>query len=229
MARITKPPEERKKEIIETAAKIFNEQGYENTAVSDIVKSINIAQGTFYYYFKSKEDLIEPIIEHLMNKSLGEIEEIVNSDNSFEEKLRLHISNRINFGAQRMGLFAFLLNKKNGVLLEKFKKYAVPKITPIMKLFIKQAEEQGIVKVDFPEETIRIIIIIGLDLAELFFSRREKGINDISEVFEKLDAYENIFRRLLGISDENAGLFKKILLEEGSKAMMSTDKTRLSK
>jgi AcrR family transcriptional regulator len=51
--RVTKDPEIRRKELMDAAEKLFLEHGYEETAVSDIVKKTGVAQGTFYYYFKN--------------------------------------------------------------------------------------------------------------------------------------------------------------------------------
>jgi len=50
MPRKTKPPEERKVELIDAAERLFSAKGYDETAVSDIVRDLNIAQGTFWYY-----------------------------------------------------------------------------------------------------------------------------------------------------------------------------------
>ena len=44
MARITKAPDERRKEILDTAMKLFCDKGYEKTSISDIAKEINVAQ-----------------------------------------------------------------------------------------------------------------------------------------------------------------------------------------
>ena len=63
MARITKLPEERRKEIIDTAIKLFYEKGYEKTTISDIAKEINVAQGLCYRYFPSKEMLFDCAID----------------------------------------------------------------------------------------------------------------------------------------------------------------------
>jgi AcrR family transcriptional regulator len=43
---ISKDPEKRRSELIEAAERIFAAKGYEETSVSDIVKEINVAQGT---------------------------------------------------------------------------------------------------------------------------------------------------------------------------------------
>ena len=53
--RISKEPEARKQEILETAMKLFAEKGYEKTSISDIAKEIGVAQGLCYRYFPSKD------------------------------------------------------------------------------------------------------------------------------------------------------------------------------
>ena len=51
--RITKEPEARKQEILDTALKLFGENGYEKTSITDIAKVIGVAQGLCYRYFPS--------------------------------------------------------------------------------------------------------------------------------------------------------------------------------
>lgn len=53
--RVTKEPEVRKQEILDTALKLFGENGYEKTSITDIAKAIGVAQGLCYRYFPSKE------------------------------------------------------------------------------------------------------------------------------------------------------------------------------
>ena len=61
--RITKEPEARKQEILDTALKLFGENGYEKTSITDIAKAIGVAQGLCYRYFPSKEALFDSAIE----------------------------------------------------------------------------------------------------------------------------------------------------------------------
>ena len=62
MSRITKDPEIRKAEIMAIAKKLFDQYGFQNTSVDQIVKTAEIAKGTFYYYFKSKEELLDTML-----------------------------------------------------------------------------------------------------------------------------------------------------------------------
>ncbi len=59
--RETKDSEERKEEFVNTAEKLFKENGIVDTTINNIVKELDVAKGLFYYYFKSKDDVIEAI------------------------------------------------------------------------------------------------------------------------------------------------------------------------
>lgn len=61
--RITKPVDERRAEIIETARRLFAEQGFAATKISAIARDMGVSQGVFYYYFPSKEAVVDAIVE----------------------------------------------------------------------------------------------------------------------------------------------------------------------
>lgn len=64
---------DKKQDIIHSAMKIFQETGFEKTSVSQIVKEAGVAQGTFYLYFQSKNDLIPSIAEFIVNELLTKL------------------------------------------------------------------------------------------------------------------------------------------------------------
>lgn len=61
--RITKEPEIRRQEILDTALRLFGEKGYEKTSIADIARAMGVAQGLCYRYFPSKEALFDCAIE----------------------------------------------------------------------------------------------------------------------------------------------------------------------
>ena len=63
MARTVKSPDERRNELIDAAQQLFYTKGYESTSVSDIVKAVGVAHGTFYYFQDSKLAVVEAIVE----------------------------------------------------------------------------------------------------------------------------------------------------------------------
>lgn len=70
-----KDSEERKDEFIDVAEKLFKENGIVDTTVNSIVKEMDVAKGLFYYYFNSKDDIINAISEKyntLFNEMMSE-------------------------------------------------------------------------------------------------------------------------------------------------------------
>ena len=51
----------KKQLLLDTAAKVFSGKGYHNTTVKDIVEQAGASVGTFYFYFRSKEDLFREL------------------------------------------------------------------------------------------------------------------------------------------------------------------------
>jgi AcrR family transcriptional regulator len=62
MATTTKGMNSRKR-IIDTAFSLFGQKGYQPTCVSDICQVAGIATGTFYHYFKAKQDILTAFID----------------------------------------------------------------------------------------------------------------------------------------------------------------------
>ena len=58
----------RKKEIIESAKKLFAKSGYYETHVESILREAKIGKGTFYLYFKNKEDLFITILDDFLTE-----------------------------------------------------------------------------------------------------------------------------------------------------------------
>jgi AcrR family transcriptional regulator len=56
---------EKQKLIFDTAAKVFSEKGYNAASIKDITTEAGISVGTFYLYFKNKEDLIEQLYDEM--------------------------------------------------------------------------------------------------------------------------------------------------------------------
>lgn len=67
-------PEEKQDKIVAAALKLLESQGYHATKVSDIVREAGVAQGTFYLYFKSKEDLLCGIAETCLDEIAAALE-----------------------------------------------------------------------------------------------------------------------------------------------------------
>ena len=70
MVRIVKKAEVRRQEIVATARQLFQVKEYEQTTMQDVMDQLGIAKGTIYHYFKSKEELLEAVIENIVEEDI---------------------------------------------------------------------------------------------------------------------------------------------------------------
>ena len=86
--KVIKNGEERKHEILDIAKELFIEKGYENTSIVNILEKVGIAKGTLYYYFTSKEEILDAIIDRISEKIFYKAQEISKDPSlSVQEKI----------------------------------------------------------------------------------------------------------------------------------------------
>src|SRR3954471_18714428 len=71
--RRSRAPRRRQQEILEAAARVFHEKGYESTSIQDIADAVGILKGSLYYYIDSKEDLLYEILEGIHAEALESV------------------------------------------------------------------------------------------------------------------------------------------------------------
>jgi len=80
--------EDTKNRIIESAKKLFAEQGYQKTTVMDISKQAGLSEAALYEYFQGKEDLLLAIPDLWVSDLLDDAEEQLFGIRGAENKLR---------------------------------------------------------------------------------------------------------------------------------------------
>jgi len=75
--------------ILNAAWKLFEEKGYDNTTVDEIIEATDTSKGTFYHYFKSKEDLLS-LFSYMFDERYEELSKKLDIDmNSFDKLIVL--------------------------------------------------------------------------------------------------------------------------------------------
>jgi len=62
--------------LIAVSARLFREKGFDNTTVRDIAAAAGVQAGSWFYHFKSKQDILQAVIEEGMQQALARIEEV---------------------------------------------------------------------------------------------------------------------------------------------------------
>ena len=140
---MAKTKEERRNEIIETAGKLFEEKGYEQTQVQDIVNEIGVAKGLFYYYFKSKDEVMEELADRYADAIIDAVNKLIDKDISTFDKINRIFQIFIDSAEKKFGIFMEILNVKNGITHERIFFNVGKKMVPLVTELILSGNDNG--------------------------------------------------------------------------------------
>ncbi len=198
MPRISKHPDIRKNEIVEAAQELFATKGYEQTAVSDIVKKVGVAQGTFYYYFNSKDEILNIVLDAYIDNLIQKVR-IILEDIKLDalQKLRAIAKEAFSFGKGKGDLVEYFHREKNAVMHQRASVKMIEQLTPLLTKVVRQGAEEGLFKTQYPEEAAEFLFLgLGYTIEMI----RLSGSDETRK--RKLKAVEDISARVLGIKPE---------------------------
>jgi AcrR family transcriptional regulator len=195
--RVTKVPEERKQELIDTAERLFLETGYEQTTVADIVREIEVAQGTFYYYFSSKEKILEAIIEKDITALEEDVRQIMSrEDSNAAIKLNAVVNSIIGISTSRREIMDYLHEESNAVMHEKMERHTIERLVPLMTRVVAEGTHAGIFDVQYPTESVEFLLA-----SLVYFFHHPEVFADPMRREKMQSSLETILGRTLAVKD----------------------------
>ncbi|WP_278277754.1 TetR/AcrR family transcriptional regulator [Anaerocolumna jejuensis] len=187
---------------MDTALLLFMEKGFDNTSVNDIVKKVGVAQGLFYYYFSSKYEMLNAVVERYLDRIAVSLNELM-EDNSLntEKKLVLFLEFLLKYGEKNENFAADLHRDENAIIHHKLTDKANELIPPIFLRLINEGVEKGIWSMPYSGEMLEILVLgIGDYLHKYYFSP-DAG------VFEnKMKVLERFIEQMLGAEEGSLSL-----------------------
>jgi AcrR family transcriptional regulator len=212
MARPKKDPEIMRSQILDVAEELFSRNGYDETAVSDIVGRMGVAQGTFYYYFDSKEDCLDALVRRILDADFAFIEEVVDREDihapakllmAYDVRIRRRVEHRV---------LDYLHLEQNAKLHYKIYRKRYTDFLPLFTRLVEEGVEQGHFRSDHPEATAAGIMLLNemvemLDRTPETFGIRPDIIGPLQEQIERVLGAEP--GTLEGFSDLWEGLHEE--------------------
>ncbi|MDO9534679.1 MAG: TetR/AcrR family transcriptional regulator, partial [Bacillota bacterium] len=87
----------KREEILDEAAKLFKRKGFKGTSMQDIAAEVGILKGSIYYYFNSKNEIFQDVLDKGISPVLKKAEYIMGKQLSPHDKLRELIKNHISY------------------------------------------------------------------------------------------------------------------------------------
>lgn len=200
--RIRKDPEVRQTELIDAALELFSSAGYEKTMIIDIVKKAGVAKGTFFYYFPTKEAILETICTRWATELATSYKLKSSRFSAALDKLQVFIE-QLFLPSQFDILFDKLLAENQFNLLCKLWQQQLENVfNPLLADIIQQGNQERTMHVDFINETVAFFWSTLDCLWEAAYYNKEP-----SEVLvNKINVAESILERILGIEEDSLEL-----------------------
>jgi len=157
--RVTKKAEERRNEILDVADELFGQKGFDGTSTNDILEKVGIARGTLYHHFKSKEDIMDALIERYSIRLLDVAQEIA-ADKSilvFDRIIRVVMSLNISGGSSQE-IMEHIHRPQNALMHQKIQKVIINGVPPILTEIIREGIEQGLFNTPYPYECMEMVV-----------------------------------------------------------------------
>lgn len=152
---------EARTELLQTGLRLFAENGYNGTGIKEIVDAVGVPKGSFYNYFKSKEDFTVEIIQHYSDTlstkwddylTLGPPEPLAALKNSFEMILAHHEQSEVRTGCL-IGNLAAEISESSDLCRQKMRHAAVVWKDRVSE-YIRQGQSVATVRNDITAEAL---------------------------------------------------------------------------
>jgi len=84
-----------RQEILRTAARLFQQRGYDATSMNDVAAALKLSKGGLYHHFQSKDEILFEIMNHAMEitqeRVLAPVRSIADPEERLRTLIRLHI------------------------------------------------------------------------------------------------------------------------------------------
>ena len=167
--------------ILEAGIRVFIDKGVAEATVRDIIRSTGLASGTFYNYFKSKEDVLVAIFDDFA-KEIGKNIRIDDTQpNNFEDFLRIKVTRFFKFVSSKPEIYMIMSNNHN--LVNNFS-INTPQI--ILEIdYLKEEIKDGIKKGIFPNFDVDLFALVIRPItdavAQEMIAQKKININKYTE------------------------------------------------
>ena len=157
MPRVVKHPDIRRAELLERAAALFVQHGYDNVSLNDLIADAGVSKGAFYHWFPSKEALITALTERSAHDQFDTIEGLVaRCDGDPLERLNTVLQAGFDVKMQtgtpeRLAAMVSLLRPENAHLYARIVTVGENLLRPLLTEVISSGVREGIFDTFDPE------------------------------------------------------------------------------
>ncbi len=158
---------EKRNDILNSAERLFSIKGYEKCSVSNILDDVGIAKGTFYYYFKSKEEVLDSIINGITEIVIERAEAVASDPELSPVEKIINVILSLNIKSEIDNKFMEGVHKpENALVHQKSLTQMVTRIIPILDKIVSEGINKEIFKSEFPTQYMQIFLTSSMTLLD---------------------------------------------------------------
>jgi TetR/AcrR family fatty acid metabolism transcriptional regulator len=172
--------------ILRAATRVFARNGYFNSKVADIARAANVADGTVYLYFKSKEEILHSIFDQNMAQAITSGRKLIEKISDPKEKLRriamLHLER---LGADRDLAIVFQVELRGSTkFMQEFSAAGFAEYLGLLRKTFEEGQRSGVFRKDLNAKLVSKILFGALDemATNWIISRRSYKLEPMAEV-----------------------------------------------
>lgn len=218
MNRTVKNPEVRKNELVDAAEELFKDKGYPKTSIADIVNKVGVAHGLFYYYFDSKEDVIDAIVQRMVDEFVVSINEIIEVEEfNTKQKFKRLFYSTFNRKKEKIYFFDYYKQEENRLMYSKYMTTISDRVVPLITEIIEQGIEEGIFETKYPREAVEFWMYGRLSIDISSFPE------NLDKIIKSVRAEAFFLDRILGTKDDFITEMWEDLLKDFEKTVQESD------
>lgn len=151
--------------ILRAATRVFARNGYFNSKVADIARAAEVADGTVYLYFKSKEEILHSVFDQNMSDAIAAGRELIKTLSDPREKLRriakLHLER---LGADRDLAVVFQVELRGSTkFMEEFSAAGFAEYLDLLRQIIEEGQHSRVFRKNLNAKVVAKILFGALD------------------------------------------------------------------
>jgi AcrR family transcriptional regulator len=126
--------------------------------MQDIMQELDIAKGTIYHYFKSKDELLEAVVEELVDAELARQQEVLEqAEGSALDKIQTLVTSS-NISEEHEQILEQMHSPQNTGMHNRQLAVTILKLSPILGELIEQGVEEGLFQTENPLECAEFML-----------------------------------------------------------------------
>lgn len=182
----------RREDILEVAARLFADQGYNAVSMVDIAKTVGLSKAALYHYFDRKEDILGTVVVSTVQKLSEHVDQVVGQHDTPQARLAAFMEAQAQFFEDHQASFQVLLTRMANLHDPHMRDVAIEwraNYENTIRNIVRDGLTAGVFSTDSPDAVVRAIISSVYWLARWYRPNGRQRPTEIAREYTQIYLY----------------------------------------